>query len=134
MLTEIQYLEKPASSDEKEIAKVIEIFLEGYRKNNYDIFERHILNDAIIEVEAGAKKLTKKEFLDYFKKYNHTIRRLYYHDAIIRLKSPSEAIVYSVCYRHHKDSPLPQVNQRQFRFIKKQTDRRWYIAKSLCVN
>lgn len=134
MLTGIKYFEKPVSYDEKEIAKVIEILLDGCKKNNCYIFEQYFLDDAIIELESGAKKLNKKEFLNYFKTHNHTLKQLYYNNVIIRIKSPTYAIVYSMCHRQHNDGTPSQVNQRQFRFIKKQSNNRWYISKSLCAN
>lgn len=134
MITRTEYLEKPASADEKSITRVIESFLEGRRRGDADALRSCLLDSAFIEVEGGKRRLAKYEFLEYVREHNSTIRRLYYTDLLIRLVLPNNAVVSYNCYRQHVGSNELHINRRLLRFMRNSSDQQWRIMDSTCID
>ena len=132
--TKVTYLERPASTDETSIAKVIESYLMAHARGDLGILRSHLVDTAIIEVEHGQRKLTREEFLVYTERYRPTIRKLYFLDLEIRVTTPEYAVASYICHRQHVGSNSFHVTRRLFRFTKNLSNQEWHIIHSICLD
>lgn len=96
----ILYLEPPATPEEREIARLLEKLLEGYRKKDLAILDSVFHPEARIyephRRPGEGKFLDKNEFIRFVLKSDE-LRKVFYRDVIIRVLDKERAIVsYSV--------------------------------------
>lgn len=123
----IEYLERPATSDEKEIASVLDGMLEATMNRDIELLASFIADDSTIVLQECQSIFQKKDFLEKMKKISASIKIMKYKNVLMRFPRPDEALVTCVRYIRFQNSHEELIS-RSFGF--KRVDGYWKISKA----
>ncbi len=131
METPIEYLEKPATADERQVALLLENMIKAISGRDFNLLASLFSVDASIIMFADDKRaLSKKEYMKEVLKNIEKVRFICYKNVFIRVTSNYDAT--AICL---KDLTSPgdlsvenKISERVFRFCKK--NGRWYIVEA----
>lgn len=134
MKVEVEYLEKPVTKGEVEVAITFERGVMAVGKKDSILLESVFAPDAVISLSTKTEKklLKRDEFVEKIKEDFARLRALSYKEAFIKLKSDSDATIACVCIVTLKDMMRPSIFRRFFTFQKR--NGAWYITRLVYID
>lgn len=124
----IKYLEKPVTSDEKEIAALLEKMVQAITVKDVDILVSGYSDIATIEILAlKDAPISKSEYRERMSKFINNIRNFALHNTIIRVNG-REAVVSCVSAVLIRGKAFPDKNQRYLKCVKESGE--WRIVEA----
>lgn len=134
MRVEVEYLEKPVTKEEREVAIIFERGVGAVEKKDPRLLESVFTPDAVISLmtKAGEKLLTRNEFVKKIGEDFMRLGTLSYKEVFIKLKSDCEATVKCVCIVTLRDTMWPNIFRRHFALEKRNSA--WYITRLVYID
>lgn len=100
----IKYLEKPVTSEEREVAALLSKMVEAVNTKDLRLLESLYMDETIFI--SGAKTLTKAEYMELVPQLIQSVRHISLEEVLIKINR-DKATVYYKKYVTLKDSLLP---------------------------
>lgn len=124
----IEYLERPVTSDEKEIAQILEKIVTAHKTKNVPLLASVLSDDSLIMLPTDRSRFfTKNDYLRAVPKITNNLRKLSYTNVIIRIIKKNSALISCAGRAFLKSKTTPIINQRYFK-CEKQGDK-WLITE-----
>lgn len=125
---EIEFAEKPVSSDELEIRDFMRRYFDALRTKNSDDLRAIFHTEAKIESPMARRIVSREEYIKAMRKLLSNTRRVIFQELLIRIESEDRATVYGIS---RYDTAQPGQWWRRTWKLKK-TDGRWNILEAYC--
>lgn len=129
----IEYLEKPVTFDEKNVACTLEAIIQSYRNRDSSSLAELIRDDAIFEIflkqTYTGRVLTKREYMsEVVRPYIYSIRSIRFMGTLLRVKNKDKATVFfrRIVYFYRYKSPL--ISDGYLKFSKE--NKQWLITEA----
>ena len=123
----ITFLEKPSSTEEKQIAEVMETYLKAHREQNLPLLISLFHKDARIDSFVAGRTVSLDEYIEVTRRTFSHLMGIVFRDLLIQVQDANTAIVYgTTCFPHPKGYPI--LWKRVWKLSKK--DSLWLIVKS----
>lgn len=127
-IVSIQYLEKPVTTDEIQIASLLERTVKAIANKDLELLVSVYSDIASIEIEASRGTFSSKsEYKERMSKGIERVRNIYFHNTIIRVNR-HEAVISCITVVLLRGKTFPEKNQRYFKCIKEGGE--WRIAEA----
>lgn len=114
----IQYLEKPVTADEIQIASLLERTIKAIAAKDLELLVSVYSDTATIEMLASRGELSSKsEYVTRMSRGIERIRNIYFRNTIIRVNG-QEAVISCITVVLLRGKVFPEKNQRYFKCIK----------------
>lgn len=128
-MSNIDFLEKPATSDEFELVTLLEIIVKAFETKDANLLAPIYANDAlIITIRSGKKIFNKKEYIQNMTETMQTIERVRFENVLIRA-ADNEADVFSTIVIFLSGKGLGLRQERHFKCKKVSNSWRIFYAK-----
>lgn len=130
-IASIQYLEKPVTTDEIQIASLLERTIKAIAAKDLELLVSVYSDTSSIEMLASRGMfLSKGEYVTRMSKSIERIRNIYFRNTIIRVNG-QEAIISCITVVLLRGKVFPEKNQRYFKCVKEVGE--WRITEARYV-
>ncbi|KKQ79099.1 MAG: hypothetical protein UT01_C0051G0004 [Candidatus Daviesbacteria bacterium GW2011_GWA1_38_7] len=124
----VGYLEKPATEDEKVIARLLEDAILGLNARKFRVFSKLFSDEAMITPAFGdGTPVSKEIYINQLIKSSSSILRYLLENVLIRVTSSSADVFARLCV-FTLGNLSPRISERHFHFTK--NGEIWHIDKS----
>jgi len=124
----IQYLEKPVTTDEIQIASLLERTVKAIAAKDLELLVSVYSDAASIEILASRGVFSSKsEYLTRMSKSIERVRNIYFRNTIIRVNG-QEAVISCITVVLLRGRAFPEKNQRYFKCAKE--DKEWHVVEA----
>lgn len=127
----VEYIEKPVTRDEKNIAGILETIIQSLKNQDLPRFAGLFRDDAIIKIFKGQtqteRTITKKRYIDnVILPIIDKIRLIQFKNTLIRIENEKEAVAHFQRMIFYKHAP-PLTSDGYIKFIR--INAQWLIAE-----
>ena len=127
-IVSIQYLEKPVTTDEIQIASLLERAIKAIATKDLELLVSVYSDTASIEMLASRGVFSSKnEYMMRMSKFIEKVRNIYFRNTIIRVNG-QEAIISCITTVSLRGKVFPEKNQRYFKCVKEGEE--WRIVEA----
>jgi len=129
MKVEIEYLEKPITKQEVEVAAIFELATRAVEQRDLALLRSVFAPDAVVSIltKAGEELLKKDDFMEKMREVFKQFRALSYKEVHIQFKNDFEAAITCVCAVTLRNAIWPSIYHRYFTLQKRNGT--WYVVR-----
>jgi|SRR3989338_425859 len=126
MVSVVEYLEKPVTAEEKEVAHLLGSLHQATLEGKSDLFDKLLADNAFLVTSSGIQK-SKSEYIENLLRLATSLRQIRFRDVLIRVQNGHEGTISYICDFAVLSNNLRQLKERRLKCRK--IDNVWRITE-----